>query len=485
VAQFRGGIQRIMMRYRPPHLANPSSSSTPSHPARGSKHAIHSLSPSQKPAVAENTSTGDIQRDNAAVNIALQGSAANKLPPHLRVLLHLHRPHEAPKHPTDSGTREKETRVIVTESFEALWNGCEPDDQIAGSEMPSSTTRGQSPLNAIRASPAARRTHREAGAPPSQRPAQRPPTRGPFTVPDPAEERAKQAALRKRARQMLPEHLRNVPRPELWLERKLRAEAALKATLGSATARERCPTANGTVIQSGGPGAEALQQEAFPEDTFEADPVKAIVQEFAKHEAPPEEVLNDNESDPSDILEVMSRVERLPMHKKRHWRWFDDDNGSVATDRCKNGWVNDEIFDERGNWRPAIVEWDTRPQFSRNTSSHIRLMEAWLNDRVLEALSRPLLRKTSSEGFRSGLYPASGLRHHFQDQPGDCAPSLLIHYGPIPWHDIETLPPKDPYSRVEHRRQQTSHGKMEEYIQRSKMREKPESPERQTLPHIP
>ena len=94
-----------------------------------------------------------------------------------------------------------------------------------------------------------------------------------------------------------------------------------------------------------------------------------------------------------------------------------------------------------GNWAPAPVEWDLRPAFSNNDRRHVRYMENWMNDRVTEALQRPLKLDTTLPGYTSGESPSSGRA------------GFLWRAYPVDW---TTIRPDDPYTNVPERLAQTS-----------------------------
>lgn len=94
-----------------------------------------------------------------------------------------------------------------------------------------------------------------------------------------------------------------------------------------------------------------------------------------------------------------------------------------------------------GNWAPAPVEWDCRPAFNNNDRRHVRYMELWMHDRVVEALHRPLKLDTTLPGYTSGECPSSG-RAGFLWRPY-----------PVDW---TTKRPDDPYTNVPEHLAQTS-----------------------------
>ena len=199
--------------------------------------------------------------------------------------------------------------------------------------------------------------------------------------------------------------------------------------------------------------------------TFKVRPLAQLGLELAAAETPPELVVVEDCSD--SILtqasdQFSSGGSPKPQQKSTNrWRWFNQDVFSTTSEDPKKkleyevaagglaGWD--------GDWAPAPVEWDARGQFINNDRRHIRFMESWMDRQVEEALERPFVVDTSSPGFASGIIPASGTRKQLQDRPEDCIfPRVQLHYGPIDWEAVETLPPNDPYSQTPERLKQTS-----------------------------
>ena len=277
---------------------------------------------------------------------------------------------------------------------------------------------------------------------------------------------------------LLPENLRNIPEPEylrpkekpkpVRLEPERDTETILlqahddAAQIADSLKDDKVPLK--TVATNTSQDLEVAKATAeIP--TFKVRPLAQLGLELAAAETLPKLVVVEDCSDSiltQASVQLSSGGSPKPQQKSTNrWRWFNQDVFSTTSEDPKKkleyevaagglaGWD--------GDWAPAPVEWDARGQFINNDRRHIRFMENWMDKQVEEALERPFIVDTSSPGFASGIIPASGTRKQLQDRPDDCIfPRVQLHYGPIDWEAVETLPPNDPYSQTPDRLKQTS-----------------------------
>ena len=82
-------------------------------------------------------------------------------------------------------------------------------------------------------------------------------------------------------------------------------------------------------------------------------------------------------------------------------------------------------------------------------------MEAWIADRIHEALNMPFKVDKEDGEWRSGVLPASDTSKQWQVYPPDCIMDIVpLKCGPVEYP--LALPPNDPYSHVTERREQCS-----------------------------
>ena len=146
----------------------------------------------------------------------------------------------------------------------------------------------------------------------------------------------------------------------------------------------------------------------------------------------------------------------------RRWRWFSDEvssihiNENVATFEDLQAYG---LIQWNGSWMPAPLEWQSREVFPIEGYRKIKRLEVWLFERMAEALETPFAIDICAEGFTNGEIPASGTRGSLQDRPEEYAsdrPIGTIKYGSVDWAQCPVLPPRDPYSNVPGRKEQTS-----------------------------
>ena len=98
-----------------------------------------------------------------------------------------------------------------------------------------------------------------------------------------------------------------------------------------------------------------------------------------------------------------------------------------------------------GNLTPPSTDWTIPAEFDFRNVAQLRLMEKWLEDNVENALYRPFEVDLTTEGFRDGSLPASGVHRPYALYPPD---SLFVggkpDFGSVDWSLVPTDPPRMP-----------------------------------------
>ena len=251
-----------------------------------------------------------------------------------------------------------------------------------------------------------------------------------------------------RVEDLLPEHLRNIPKPILMGPQvKRNAENAAKQVHVDPE----------TVV------AQVLKRnEDYYQPVVQLEATKTLIQELAAGEETPDEnaklaedrssMCSEDSKNISDELKAAKRAAR--------WRWFNskkEPSETTAIEYTPKKELRHELVAWDGEWVTPPLEWNMRGQFNNNTPKHIRWMERWVLDRMTEALNKPVLLDIADVGWRSGITPASGTPKQWQIFPEDCvANHVPLEYGPVDWDQAPTLPANDPYSHTKERENQTS-----------------------------
>lgn len=248
---------------------------------------------------------------------------------------------------------------------------------------------------------------------------------------------------------LLPAHLRNLPKPILMGPQvKRNAErAAQQALLDIKTDVQH------VIIRN--------EESYLP--TVDLTATKQLLQELATDEETPAAdviVAKDGSSVCPEISNHLSVDSGLETSKQgKVWRWFNNKEPSESgkTEYTPKKELRHELADWDGNWQTAPIEWDLRGQFDNSTRTHVRWMENWVLDRVMELLNMPFKVDTSDQGWISGQTPASGTRKQWQTYPEECLwDRVPLEYGAVDWDATPVLRPQDPFSNTDERREQTS-----------------------------
>ncbi|MCJ1402124.1 hypothetical protein MMC11_005343 [Xylographa trunciseda] len=251
-----------------------------------------------------------------------------------------------------------------------------------------------------------------------------------------------------RVEDLLPEHLRNVPKPIL-----MGPQVKRNAEIAAKQIKFDPDTAIAQVVK---------RNKDYYQPVVELKATGQLVQELAAGEETPDdnaELAEDRSSMCSEDSKNMS-TERIAVRRAARWRWF---NGKVEpsetghTEHTPKKELRHELAAWDGQWLTPPIEWNMRGQFNNNTRKHVQWMEDWVLARVMEALNKPVKLDVSDAGWLSGNTPASGTPKQWQTFPEDCiADHVPLEYGPVDWSQVPTLPPNDPYSHTVERRTQTS-----------------------------
>ena len=149
----------------------------------------------------------------------------------------------------------------------------------------------------------------------------------------------------------------------------------------------------------------------LPAEKAQTQRVDALVQQLASEEAPLQTpALSGNggfkngKSRNQSVLSNMNEEGAKSTEIQTDFTVKKDKYGFEITTKLEY-----ELAGWDGNWAPAPVEWDARPAFNNNDARHIRFIENWTNDRVIEALKSPRTLDTTTELYSSGNGPSSGL----------------------------------------------------------------------------
>ncbi|MCJ1394659.1 nucleolar DEAD-box protein required for synthesis of 60S ribosomal subunit [Xylographa bjoerkii] len=251
-----------------------------------------------------------------------------------------------------------------------------------------------------------------------------------------------------RLEDLLPEHLRNVPKPIL---------------MGPQVQRKAENAAKQVHIDPEAAIAQVVKRnEDYYQLVVEMEATGTLVQELAAGEELPDdnaELAEDRSSMCSkDSKNISSEV--IAARRAAQWRWFNsklEPSETGHTEHTPKKELRHELAAWDGAWLTPPIEWNMRGQFNNNTRKHVQWMEDWVLDRVMEALNKPVKLDVANAGWLSGITPASGTPKQWQTFPRDCvADHVPLEYGPVDWSQVPTLPPNDPYSQTVERRAQTS-----------------------------
>ncbi|MCJ1284865.1 hypothetical protein MMC26_004202 [Xylographa opegraphella] len=252
-----------------------------------------------------------------------------------------------------------------------------------------------------------------------------------------------------RIEDLLPEHLRNLPKPILMGPQvKRNAELAAK----------QVPLDPEVAI------AQIVKRnEDYYQPVLEMEVTGKLVQELAAGEETPDdnaELAEDRSSMCSEDSKNIT-ADVIAARRAGRWRWF---NGKVEPsetghhEQTPKKELLHELAAWDGQWLTPPIEWNLRGQFNNNTRTHVQWMEGWVLDRVMEALNKPVKLDVSNAGWLTGHTLASGTSKQWQTFPEDCiADHVPLEYGPVDWSRTPTLPPSDPYSQTTERQIQTSY----------------------------
>ena len=94
-----------------------------------------------------------------------------------------------------------------------------------------------------------------------------------------------------------------------------------------------------------------------------------------------------------------------------------------------------------GNITPPLTDWTKPLQWDSRDSEQLKMIARWLSAGVETALYQPYELDITTDGFKSGTLPSSGLREPYTLTPPD---SLLLfdppHFGSLDWSLIPTIP---------------------------------------------
>ncbi|MCJ1437451.1 hypothetical protein MMC27_006838 [Xylographa pallens] len=251
-----------------------------------------------------------------------------------------------------------------------------------------------------------------------------------------------------RVEDLLPEHLRNIPKPIL-----MGPQVKRNAEIAAKQVRLDPEVAIAQIVK---------RNEDYYQPVLELEVTGKLVQELAAGEATPDdnaELAEDRSSMCSEDSKNIT-TEETAARRAGRWRWF---NGNVEpsetghNEQAPKKELRHELAAWDGQWLTPPIEWNMRGQFNNNTRSHVQWMEDWVLARVMEALNKPVKLDVTNAGWLSGHSPASGTSKQWQTFPEDCvADHVPLEYGPVDWSQAPTLPPNDPYSQTIERQNQTS-----------------------------
>ena len=251
-----------------------------------------------------------------------------------------------------------------------------------------------------------------------------------------------------RVEDLLPERLRNIPKPIL-----MGPQVKRNAEIAAKQVRVDPDVAIAQIVK---------RNEEYYQPVVELEATGKLVQELAAGEETPDdnaELAEDRSSMCSEDSKNIT-TEVTAARRAGRWRWF---NGNVKpsetghNEQAPKKELRHELAAWDGQWLTPPIEWNMRGQFNNNTRSHVRWMEDWVLARVMEALNKPVKLDVTNAGWLSGHSPASGTSKQWQTFPEDCvADHVPLEYGPVDWSQTPTLPPNDPYSQTIERQNQTS-----------------------------
>ena len=251
-----------------------------------------------------------------------------------------------------------------------------------------------------------------------------------------------------RVEDLLPEHLRNIPKPIL-----MGPQVKRNAEIAAKQVHIDPQVAIAQIVK---------RNEDYYLPVLEMVATGKLVQELAVGEDTPDdnaELAEDRSSMCSEDPENIT-TEVIASRRAGRWRWF---NGNVEPsdtghdEQTPKKELRHELAAWDGQWLTPPIEWNMRGQFNNNTRKHVQWMEDWVLDRVMEALNKPVKLDIANAGWLTGNSPASGTSKQWQTFPEDCvADHVPLEYGPVDWSQAPTLPPNDPYSQTIERRNQTS-----------------------------
>ncbi|MCJ1379482.1 hypothetical protein MMC17_002583 [Xylographa soralifera] len=251
-----------------------------------------------------------------------------------------------------------------------------------------------------------------------------------------------------RLEDLLPEHLRNIPKPIL-----MGPQVKRNAEIAAKQVHIDPKVAIAQIVK---------RNEDYYQPVLEMKATEKLVQELAAGEEIPDdnaELAEDRSSMCSEDSKNIT-TEVIEARRAGRWRWF---NGKVEpsetghNDETPKKELRHELAAWDGQWLTPPIEWTLRGQFNNNTRKHVQWMENWVLDRVMEALNKPVKLDVTNAGWLSGHSPASGTSKQWQTFPEDCvADHVPLEYGPVDWGQAPTLPPNDPYSQTIERQTQTS-----------------------------
>ena len=250
-----------------------------------------------------------------------------------------------------------------------------------------------------------------------------------------------------RIEDLLPEHLRNLPKPIL-----MGPQVKRNAELAAKQVHIDPEVVIAQIVK---------RNEDYYQPVLELEATGKLVQELAAGEETPDDNADLAEDCSSMCSEDSKNItaEMIAARRSGRWRWF---NGKVPSETGHHEQtplkeLRHELVAWDGQWLTPPIEWNMRGQFNNNTRTHVQWMENWVLERVMEALNRPVKLELSNAGWLSGHTPASGTSKQWQIFPEDCVVDHVpLEYGPVDWSQAPTLPPNDPYSQTKERQNQTS-----------------------------
>ena len=282
-------------------------------------------------------------------------------------------------------------------------------------------------------------------------------------VPPPAKPRTPKALPPPSFEHLLPPHLRNLPKPRFMRTRAQEdAERAAKyVPLDEETVVKRVITRN----------------EASYKPVVELKAPKTLIQELAPNEESGIAIAaEDNLTSTGSKHSHKDSVDSASLDARQQKRWRLFNQGVEAPDlnryaEAGKGKLNHELADWDDKYASAPRHWDARSQFDGYSKAHKVHIEAWIADRVHEAMTMPFKVNTEDTEWRSGILPASGTRKQWQVYPPDCMMDIVpLEYGPVV-HPPE-LPANDPYSHVTERHEQCSASSSKKFLKEYKAKKR-------------